>query len=238
VKAYDASFTAGSQVRIVDRRALERFLAEWRYHNRLAPEQLAFAGKVAKVGQVGFYHGGAPLYVLEDVPGVWHEECLEACEEVARPQRPRNRTDRCSHDQAPGNTRGDRSHAMIVGAHSIIYSMNPEADRAFFRDVLELPSVDVGDGWLIFGLPPAEVAVHPSAKNDAHELYLICDDIDGFVGEMAAHGVTCGPVETLSWGRLTRLRLPGGGALGVYQPCHARPKPMRAPRAAKARGGA
>jgi len=73
---------------------------------------------------------------------------------------------------------------MIIGAHSIIYSKSPEADRALLREVFELPHVDVGDGWLIFGLPPAELAVHPSETNDVHEFYLMTDDIDGFVTEM------------------------------------------------------
>jgi len=71
--------------------------------------------------------------------------------------------------------------AVLIGAHSIIYSTNPEADRAFLRDILSLPSVDVGGGWLIFGLPPAELAVHPSSRSDLHELYLMCDDIKAFV---------------------------------------------------------
>ncbi len=115
---------------------------------------------------------------------------------------------------------------MIIGAHSIISSTRPEADRAFLRDVLELPSVDVGDGWLIFGLPPAEVAVHPSGKNDVHEFYLMCDDIDAFVAAMKKHDVPCSPVNDLGWGLLTQLSLPGGGKLGVYQPRHARPKAM------------
>jgi hypothetical protein len=115
---------------------------------------------------------------------------------------------------------------MIVGAHSIIYSTHPEADRAFLRDVLELPNVDVGDGWLIFGLPPAEVAVHPSGKNDVHEFYLMCDDVAAFVALMKKHSIACSPVEDRGWGLLTQLMLPGGGRLGVYQPRHARPKPM------------
>ena len=115
---------------------------------------------------------------------------------------------------------------MITGAHSIIYSKNPEADRAFLRDVLQLTNVDVGDGWLIFGLPPAEVAVHPSDKNDEHEFYLMCDDINAFVAQMKKKGVACGPVQDMGWGLLSQLTLPGGGKLGVYQPRHARPKPM------------
>ncbi|MCA1659387.1 MAG: hypothetical protein LC642_02425, partial [Verrucomicrobiaceae bacterium] len=84
---------------------------------------------------------------------------------------------------------------MITGAHSIIYSTNAEADRAFFRDVLKLTNVDVGDGWLIFGLPPAEVAVHPSDKDDVHEFYLMCDDVEAFVAEMEKKDIVCGPVQ-------------------------------------------
>lgn len=113
---------------------------------------------------------------------------------------------------------------MITGAHSIIYSTNAEADRAFFRDVLKLTNVDVGDGWLIFGLPPAEVAVHPSDKDDVHEFYLMCDDVEAFAAEMEKKGVVCGPVNDMGWGLLTQLTLPSGGKLGVYQPRHARPK--------------
>ena len=116
---------------------------------------------------------------------------------------------------------------MIIGAHSIIYSKNPAADRAFLRD-LGMPSVDVGEGWLIFGLPPAEVAVHPSSENDVHELYLMCDDVAGFVGGMKKRGIHCGPVMDRGWGLLTEVKLPGGGKLGVYQPRHARPRPMAA----------
>ncbi len=112
---------------------------------------------------------------------------------------------------------------MITGAHSIIYSTDPEADRAFLRDVIGFPHVDAGDGWLIFGLPPSEVAVHPSEKNDVHEFYLMCDDVSAFVAEMATHDVACGPVADQGWGLLTSLTLPGGGQLGVYEPRHARP---------------
>jgi hypothetical protein len=115
---------------------------------------------------------------------------------------------------------------MITGAHSIIYSKNAEADRKFLGDVLKLTNVDVGHGWLIFGLPPAEVAVHPSEKNDVHEFYLMCDDIESFIGEMAKRGVACESVRDQRYGRFTQLTLPGGGKLGVYQARHARPKPM------------
>jgi hypothetical protein len=117
---------------------------------------------------------------------------------------------------------------MIVGAHTIIYSADAEADRAFLRDVLRLPSVDVGEGWLIFGLPPAEVAMHPGDENDVHELFLMCDDVEAFVRQMKKRGVACGPVQNQGWGLLTNLTLPGGGKLGVYQPRHARPRTMSA----------
>lgn len=119
---------------------------------------------------------------------------------------------------------------MITGAHSIIYSKDPAADRAFLRDVLKLPNVDVGEGWLIFGLPPSEVAVHPSEKNDVHEFYLMCSDITTFVAEVTRRGANCGPILNRGWGLLTQLSLPGGGKLGVYEPRHARPKPVRARR--------
>jgi len=118
---------------------------------------------------------------------------------------------------------------MITGAHSVIYSTNADVDRAFLRDVLGLPSVDVGGGWLIFGLPPSEVAVHPTEGGPAHELYLLCDDVQAFVAEMARRGIACSPVQNRGWGLLTNVTLPGGGALGVYQPRHARPEPAPAP---------
>jgi hypothetical protein len=112
---------------------------------------------------------------------------------------------------------------VIIGAHSIIYSTNPEADRAFLRDVLRFPNVDVGGGWLIFGLPPSEVAVHPSEGNDVHEFYLMCDNIETFISEMKKHNIACSPVNHMNWGSLTQVTLPGGGKLGIYQPRHARP---------------
>jgi len=112
---------------------------------------------------------------------------------------------------------------MISGAHVILYSTNPEADRAFFRDVLKLDYVDAGDGWLIFGLPPAEVAVHPAGENGGQELYLLCDDIETFVKGMIALNLQCSPIQKQTWGLLTRISLPGGSQLGIYQPRHARP---------------
>jgi hypothetical protein len=122
---------------------------------------------------------------------------------------------------------------MIIGAHSIIYSKNPEADRAFLRDVLRLTNVDVGHGWIIFGLPPAEVAVHPSDQNDLHEFYLMSDDIKAFVAQMKKSQITCGPIQDQGWGVLSQITLPGGGKLGVYQPRHARPKAMSVKKPAK-----
>lgn len=115
---------------------------------------------------------------------------------------------------------------MITGGHSVIYSKDPVADRAFLRDVIGLTNVDVGGGWLIFGLPPSEIAVHPSDKNDVQVFFFMCEDIDKFIGEMKKHDIECDPIEDESWGLLTYLTLPGGGKLGVYQPRHARPAPM------------
>jgi hypothetical protein len=112
---------------------------------------------------------------------------------------------------------------MIIGAHTIIYSTNPEADRAFLRDVLKFTYVDAGDGWLIFGLPPAEVAVHPSDTNDVHELYLMCDNVQELAADMKQQQVVCSEVQDAGWGLLIHLTLPGGGKLGIYQPRHTRP---------------
>jgi len=111
----------------------------------------------------------------------------------------------------------------IIGAHSMIHSTNPDADRQFLRDVLNLKHVDAGGGFLIFGLPAAEVHVHPSERNDVHEFYLMCDDIDLFIADMRKNDVSCSPVQDQGWGLLTQLTLPGGGKLGVYEPRHARP---------------
>jgi catechol 2,3-dioxygenase-like lactoylglutathione lyase family enzyme len=110
----------------------------------------------------------------------------------------------------------------ISGAHVIVYSRDPEADRAFFRDVLDYPHVDAGGGWLIFKLPPAEVAVHPGDDPSSHELYLMCDDLDATITELSAHGVRCAPITEARWGRLSRFRLPGGGDVGIYAPQHPR----------------
>ena len=114
---------------------------------------------------------------------------------------------------------------MITGMHAIIYSTDPDADRAFLRDVLKFPHVDAGEGWLIFGLPPSELAVHPSDLNDRQELFLMCADIQAFIQEMAWSGTALSPIQHLSWGRLVYITLPGGSRLGVYQPTHPRPQP-------------
>ena len=116
---------------------------------------------------------------------------------------------------------------MISGAHMIIYSTDANADRAFFRDVLRFPAVDAGQGWLIFALPPAEVAVHPAAETDGHELYLMCDDIEATIRDLKSRNVECTPVTDEGWGLLTNISLPGGGSLGLYQPRH--PIPSKAP---------
>lgn len=110
---------------------------------------------------------------------------------------------------------------MISGAHMIIYSSNAEADRAFFRDVLGFPHVDVGHGWLIFALPPSEIAVHPEAANGRHEIYLMCEDVAAEIEKLRGHGIECSEVMNQGWGMLTQLTLPGGGKLGLYQPRHA-----------------
>ncbi len=109
---------------------------------------------------------------------------------------------------------------MIAGAHIIIYSKDAEADRAFFKDVLGFDSVDAGRGWLIFALPPAEVAFHPNDENDKHEFYLMCKDIHAEVDSLKAQGVKCSEIHDEPWGLLTMITLPGGGEVGVYEPKH------------------
>ena len=109
---------------------------------------------------------------------------------------------------------------MISAAHVVIYSKNAEADRAFFRDVLGFKSVDAGHGWLVFALPPGEAAFHPSDKNGAHELYFMCDDLNAEMASLAKKDVKCSEVQQARWGSITKMRLPGGGAVGLYQPKH------------------
>jgi catechol 2,3-dioxygenase-like lactoylglutathione lyase family enzyme len=110
---------------------------------------------------------------------------------------------------------------MIFGAHMTLYSRDAEADRAFLRDVLGFASVDAGHGWLIFALPPAEAAVHPAeAGDDRHELFFMCDDLAAEMTALAGKGVQCAPVQEARWGSITKIRLPGGGEVGLYQPKH------------------
>jgi hypothetical protein len=115
---------------------------------------------------------------------------------------------------------------MIIGAHTILYSSDPEADKNFLLNVLRLTNVDVGHGWLIFGLPPSEIAVHPADTNGQSELFLLCENIQHFVQGMTEANIKCDPVQHQRWGHITYLTLPGGGKLGVYQPLHPRPAPM------------
>jgi catechol 2,3-dioxygenase-like lactoylglutathione lyase family enzyme len=119
---------------------------------------------------------------------------------------------------------------MIIGSHILLYSDNPEADRTFFRDVLEFPVVDAGGGWLIFGLPPAEAGIHPTTGNNMQVhaarkmlgavLYLMCDDLAYEMQKLQAQNVYCSPPETERWGTKTTFRLPSGGEIGLYQPTH------------------
>jgi predicted enzyme related to lactoylglutathione lyase len=119
---------------------------------------------------------------------------------------------------------------MLNGAHVLLYSSDPQADRAFFRDVLQLPAVDAGEGWLIFALPPAEAALHPVMGNNKQlhggrellgaVLYLMCDDLQSTVRSLQSKNVTCSPPETAPWGIKTTIVLPSGGEIGLYQPTH------------------
>jgi hypothetical protein len=112
---------------------------------------------------------------------------------------------------------------MINGGHVIIYSKDAEADKVFVKNVLKFRSVDVNKGWLIFKLPPSEMAVHPSDENDMHEFYVMTDDLDAEIRVLKKAGVACDTVSQQGWGRSTRIKLPGGGTLGLYQPRHERP---------------
>ncbi|MFZ0129552.1 MAG: VOC family protein [Candidatus Dormiibacterota bacterium] len=114
---------------------------------------------------------------------------------------------------------------MITAAHAILYADDPDRARAFFRDVLEMPNVDIHGGWLIFKLPPAELGIHPSGEGSPggyHELFLMCEDIDRTVAELTAKGAEfSAPITEARFGRLIRMRIPGGGEVGLYQPSHA-----------------
>src|SRR5580698_4303510 len=109
---------------------------------------------------------------------------------------------------------------MIKGTHSIIYSADPTADREFFKNILKFPFVDIGRDWLIFALPPSEMAIHPAEKNQPQEFFLICDDIQTFLKQMSEVNIPCTDVSELRWGHLTYITLPGGAKVGVYEAKH------------------
>ena len=109
---------------------------------------------------------------------------------------------------------------MIFGAHVVIYSKDPDADRAFFRGVLGFHSVDAGHGWLIFALPPAEAAFHPHDQNNVHELYFMCDNLTAEIASLRDRNVSCSEIQEARWGSITTMQLPGGGKVGLYQPKH------------------
>ena len=112
---------------------------------------------------------------------------------------------------------------MFNGAHVVIYSSKPEEDRRFLKDIDGLAHVDAGDGWLIFALPPAEVAVHPHDRSTAHEFYFLCDDVEGVRREIEVAGLACTPAVDAGWGVLSSFHLPGGSKIGFYAPRHAQP---------------
>jgi catechol 2,3-dioxygenase-like lactoylglutathione lyase family enzyme len=108
----------------------------------------------------------------------------------------------------------------IIGMHALIYSKKAEATRQFFRDVLGFPAVDAGSGWLIFGAPPTELAIHAAEDDEYHELYLMCDDIDATVADLRGKGLTIRSIQERPWGRVTQVPLPSGEELGIYEPRH------------------
>src|SRR3954447_18136385 len=113
---------------------------------------------------------------------------------------------------------------MITGVHAIVYTTNPDADRVFFQNVLGLESVDAGGGWLIFALPPAELACNPAQDGGSAELYLMCTELDNTCVALEEAGVEfAAPVTDQGWGLVTRIRVPGFGALGLYEPRHPSP---------------
>jgi hypothetical protein len=113
---------------------------------------------------------------------------------------------------------------MIIGAHVMIQSSDDAADKAFFREVLGLPNVDAGNGFLIFAVPASEIAVHEGSTDGQHQLFLMCDDVESFIDEMNDSNTACTPAQNQGWGIITQVTLPGGGKLAVYQPLHKRPK--------------
>jgi predicted enzyme related to lactoylglutathione lyase len=116
---------------------------------------------------------------------------------------------------------------VITGAHAIIFTKEAESVRAFFRDILGFASVDAGGGWLVFALPPAELAAHPTSEEPHHELYLMCDDVHATVQELRDKGVKfTRSIADVGWGLITALELPDGGELALYEPRHPRPHPQ------------
>ena len=111
---------------------------------------------------------------------------------------------------------------MISGAHVMLFTRDEDADRAFLRDVLEIPCIDPGGGWLIYKLPPAELGVHGGPDNDVHKLYLMCDNLEHTIGSLTRKGAKCSEPFSASWGRATSISLPGGGSIGLYEPRHER----------------
>lgn len=110
--------------------------------------------------------------------------------------------------------------AMINALHALIYAEDAAKARAFFRDVLKFPTIDAGEGWLLFAMPPAELGVHPAEHGTSHQLYFMCDDINKTIAELEAKGVKCAEVRNVGWGMLTSFDIPGGGNVGLYQPRH------------------
>ena len=121
---------------------------------------------------------------------------------------------------------------MIIGVHALIHSKEPEQVRAFLKDVLEFKPIDIGHGWLIFALPPAELAVHPGEGPGRHELYLMCDDVKALIKKLESKGYETREVQDVGWGLRTAVTLPGGDELGIYEPRHASPIKLKKPRAA------
>ena len=109
---------------------------------------------------------------------------------------------------------------MIIGAHVVLYSKDADADRAFFHDILGLKSVDAGRGWLIFALPPAEAAFHPSESNGPHELFFMCDNLTAEMSALAQKNVAFSEIQEARWGSIVKMKLPGGGDVSLYQPKH------------------
>jgi predicted enzyme related to lactoylglutathione lyase len=128
---------------------------------------------------------------------------------------------------------------MIYGVHTLLYSSDPDATRQFFQDAMQLSSVDAGRGWLIFAMPPAELAVHPSDGEKTSDIYLMCDDLQRTLDELASHKVTVTqPITEQRWGKVTTIRIPGDVELGLYQPYHPTALAIAAEQSSRYVGGA